>query len=126
MAGALQLKKDLKGMIRGIDYNMFAINPVTIALEKKSLVNVPETVTKDFEDILFQMQDELKSIKDQIAMMNSNKCKADQKKRVYDSYIKKFNCILENTDMSKYDEDTENCVIQFINNEEIKGNKVNL
>lgn len=72
MAGAYQLKMDLQEMIKGINYKELATNPVTLALGKKTLVNIPDDAKKDFGDILFQLQDEMRRLRMDVSALNNN------------------------------------------------------
>lgn len=74
MAGAHKLKEDLRIMINKVDYNKLVDNPVTIALEKRDLVNVPEGATvKDFSDVLYQIKDDISMLKrDVISLRNKS------------------------------------------------------
>lgn len=72
MAGACQLKEDLKRMIQHIKFDEPVVNPVTLALEKKNLVNIPESASKDFGDMLFQLHDDMKQIKKEMSSIKDS------------------------------------------------------
>lgn len=63
MSGALELKEKLKRMVESIDFSLPVSNPVTDALEKKDIVNIPQETTVDFTEILSDIQSEIKYIK---------------------------------------------------------------
>ena len=69
MAGAFQLKSDLQAMIEGIEVNVLVSNPVTVALEKKNLVNIPDSASKDFGDMLFLLHDDMMQLKKDLAVV---------------------------------------------------------
>ena len=73
MAGAFQLKEDLKIMIQNINFSEPALNPITLALEKKNLVNIPESASKDFEDMLFQLTDDMKQLRKEVTYIKEDK-----------------------------------------------------
>ncbi|MBQ9766148.1 MAG: hypothetical protein IJW18_08120 [Lachnospiraceae bacterium] len=68
MAGAYQLKIDLREMIKCIEFDKPAANPITLALEEKNLVNIPESTSKDFGDMLIQLTDDIRQIKKEVAI----------------------------------------------------------
>lgn len=88
MAGAYQLKSDLIAMIDAIEFNKFALNPVTIALEKKNLVNVPASASKDFEDLLFQLHDDMNQLKKEISNVKERENRAEHSKYVMKPTLK--------------------------------------
>lgn len=73
MAGARQLKEDLKRMIQSIKFDEPVANPVTIALEKKNLVKIPESTSKDLSNILFQLQDDMNMLKKDVSTIREYK-----------------------------------------------------
>ncbi len=81
MAGAHKLKDDLRNMINKVDYNKLVDNPVTLALEKRDLVNIPEgTTAKDFSNVLFQLHDDIKQIKRELAQFKEENKENDKRK----------------------------------------------
>lgn len=84
MAGAYQLKEDLKGMIDGVEFDKPATNPITLALEEKNLINVPESASKDFGDLLFQLHDDMKQLKKEIVTVKERETLID-----YTAFYKK-------------------------------------
>lgn len=81
MAGACKLKDDLKKQIQNIRYDEIVENPVTHALEKKNLVNIPETASKDLSDMLYQMLDNVKQIKNEMKVVKEFKNEVPRKKK---------------------------------------------
>ena len=72
MAGAHKLKDDLRNMISNIDFSKLVDNPVTIALEKRNLVNIPEgTTAKDFSDVLYQIKDDINMLKRDVTSLRN-------------------------------------------------------
>lgn len=81
MAGARKLKEDLKKQIQTIKYDEVAENPVTHALEKKNLVNIPETSSKDLSELLYQLLDNVKHIKNEMKVVKELKNDTPRKKK---------------------------------------------
>ena len=73
MAGACHLKSELRKKIDNIKFEEAVENPVTLALEKKNLVNVPENMTQDFVSMILQLQDDMSALKRDISMMREDK-----------------------------------------------------
>ena len=80
IAGAYQLKEDLKNMIEGIDFNKPATNPITLALEKKNLVNIPASASRDFGEMLFQLHDDMNQLKKEISTIKERESKGEYTK----------------------------------------------
>ena len=59
MSGALDLKDKLRIMVRNIDYTILASNPVTDALTKKNLVNIPQEKSVEITDMLMDMKNDI-------------------------------------------------------------------
>lgn len=73
MAGARKLKDDLEIMISNIRFGEPVENPVTCALEKRDLVNIPEgTSSKDFSELLYQLKDDMKQIKKEMSSIKDS------------------------------------------------------
>lgn len=81
MAGACKLKEDLKKQIQNIKYDEVAENPVTHALEKKNLVNIPEASSKDLSELLYQLLDNVKHIKNEMKVVKELKNDVPRKKK---------------------------------------------
>lgn len=77
MAGAHQLKDDLRVMIRNIDFEVIASNPVTDALGKKNLVNIPRETSTEFGEMLFMIHDEMNQIKKEITTIKDGNIKSE-------------------------------------------------
>ena len=73
MAGACQLKDDLRKKIQSIKYDEMVENPITAALTKKNLVNIPKEDFVDIADLLTNMQDEMQSIRREMASFKTKK-----------------------------------------------------
>ena len=63
MSGALDLRDKLRMMVRNIDYTILASNPVTDALVKKNLVNIPQEKSIEIADMLNDMRNDIKNLK---------------------------------------------------------------
>lgn len=63
MSGALDLRDKLRTMVRNIDYTILASNPVTDALAKKNLVNIPQEKSVEIADMLSDMRNDIKNLK---------------------------------------------------------------
>lgn len=63
MYGARELKEKLKNLVTEIDFNAPVNNPVTDALGKKEIVNVPNGQTVEFMDLISDLKDEIRSLK---------------------------------------------------------------
>ena len=101
MAGALQLKEDLKSVIKGIDFDTIASNPVTEALEMKNLVNVPTQTAMEFPEMLLMMQEEIKQINKQLRIMRG------------EGISKKAPIVLECNDLSGNQKEFEMRVMKY-------------
>lgn len=118
MAGAVLLKQELRNMIKSINFEELAVNPVTLALGKRNLVNLPESVNKDFAEVFMQILDEVKMLSKEVAMLKGSKFMRDRfynymqliyernflndnekKQKVTDDYIIEIST-LENVDKS--------------------------
>ena len=75
MSGAVQLKIELREMIKNINFEEQVSNPITNALEKKDLVNIPSSSTVELSEVLGNIQDELRVIKRDIVDVKSKKRK---------------------------------------------------
>lgn len=73
MAGACQLKDDLRKKIQSIKYDEMVENPITAALTKKNLVNIPKEDFVDIADLLTNMQDEMQSIRREMSSLKTKK-----------------------------------------------------
>lgn len=73
MAGACQLKDDLRKKIQSIKYDEMVENPITAALAKKNLVNIPKEDFVDIADLLTNMQDEMQSIRREMSSLKTKK-----------------------------------------------------
>lgn len=66
MFGAMELKETLKKMVMGIDFSILSNNPVTDALGKRDVVNVPQEQKVDLADMLSGIMNELNEVKMEI------------------------------------------------------------
>jgi len=73
IAGAYQLKKELQEMLNGIDYLKPAINPITLALKNTNLINIPEGMSKDFNETLLELVDNVKQIRATVMLPRDTK-----------------------------------------------------
>lgn len=70
MSGAQELKGKLRVMIEGICYDGPVSNPVTEALKKHDLINIPKESQVEISELLGSMQGEIKELKREVAMNN--------------------------------------------------------
>ena len=110
MAGAHKLKDDLRNMINKVDYNKPVDNPVTLALEKRDLVNIPEgTSSKEFSEVLYQMKDDIKQINRDLTLLKKRNNTED-----YEDYKKYINA-----SNHFYIKDIEDAMLEYyLNNKE--------
>lgn len=110
MAGAFKLKDDLKMMINNIRLDEAVENPVTCALEKRNLVNIPEgTSSKDFSETLLQLHDDMKQLKKEISLIGgkTNKKKSDMEHyNLFSILSDEENQLLANKYLSSIDKKT--------------------
>nr|DAJ23530.1 MAG TPA: CMP/hydroxymethyl CMP hydrolase [Caudoviricetes sp.] len=66
MFGAKELKETLKKMVESIDFRTPSNNPVTDALGKRDVVNVPQEQKVDLADMLSEIMSELNEVKMEI------------------------------------------------------------
>lgn len=66
MSGALELKERLKVMVESINYKECVSNPVTEALSKRDLVNIPEKGDVQLNDVLADIQKDIRNIQREI------------------------------------------------------------
>ena len=66
MSGALELKERLKVMVESINYKECVSNPVTEALSKRDLVNIPEKGDVKLNDVLADIQKDIRNIQREI------------------------------------------------------------
>ncbi len=66
MFGAMELKETLKKMVKSIDFDILSNNPVTDALGRRDVVNVPQEQKVDLADMLSGIMSELNEVKMEI------------------------------------------------------------
>lgn len=66
MFGAMELKETLKKMVKSIDFDTLSNNPVTDALGRRDVVNVPQEQKVDLADMLSGIMSELNEVKMEI------------------------------------------------------------
>lgn len=81
MWGASVLKKSLNLMIQEIEFDKPASNPITEALKKKDLLNVPADAPMEFGTLLFTLKDEIKMMRNEL---RRNKERVNYSKAVYE------------------------------------------
>lgn len=97
IAGAIKLKNDLRSMIEGVDYENLSANPITDALEKKNLINIPKERSQDLGEMIFQLQDDMKSLKRSVAVISMDTNVKTSRMKDYFIYLNsKDKCIVEN------------------------------
>ena len=82
MSGAQELKVKLRVMIEGICYDGPVSNPVTEALKKHDLINIPKESQVEISELLGSMQGEIKELKREVTMNNRLKCYYDYTSKV--------------------------------------------
>lgn len=69
MHGAHELKEKLYEMVKNISNDGPVSNPITDALEKKNLVNIPEESTIEINSLLTLIQNEIKDIRREMTIL---------------------------------------------------------
>lgn len=77
MSGVMELRDKLKELIKCINYEESASNPITEALQKQKIVNIPEEIQVDFGDKLKDLANSVESLKHEIAYLRSEKRNED-------------------------------------------------
>lgn len=72
MSGAQELKDNLRKMVQGIKLDDVVDNPITSALEKRKIINIPSGNSVDAETILVNILDEMQTIKRNFFMLRGN------------------------------------------------------
>jgi len=102
MWGTSDLKERLQLMIQSIEFNKPASNPITEALEKKDLLNIPTGTSIDFETFMLGIKDDIKMMRKEL---NRNKVMPDYNKIAYEC-IRPYNKGMEYlADMTKWTEE---------------------
>lgn len=70
MAGAQELKNNLKKMVEGIDFSIPSNNPIMEALAKTNIIEVPEEKSVDIAEALTDLRGEISILKQQINTLN--------------------------------------------------------
>lgn len=92
MSGAHELKEKLNLIIEGIKFDELARNPVTDALEKKDLVNVPKKKEVELGAVLENIQNDIRMIKREMSNVKyditSKKAQSITTDRLLNYYLK--------------------------------------
>lgn len=120
MAGAYKLKEDLKNIIQNIKLGEPVENPVTCALEKRDLVNIPEgKLTQDFSETLLQLHDDVKQLRKDISIIGGKSDKIKISSIDYPKTMKLFSeediKSLESKYLVKINKDTLEAGKEFAN-----------
>lgn len=121
MFGAMELKETLKKMAKSIDFGILSNNPVTDALGKRDVVNVPQEQKVDLADVLSGIMNELNEVKMEIRQ-SSTRLNGTGKNAI--NRTQAFDCELYNEHVhswNKYDSDEFQRVKDYLKK---NGNKI--